>query len=136
METSPSATTLHRRHCRPQLARPETATPRGRCARRADNIAPWASVGTVLKAEVEGQTWGSKTERMCVCVCVCMRVCVYRVAECRADGSWYGRGPGQASAVPRRPPGGPPEFTLRQPPRFYSGSAQSDTHAQSHAQKL
>lgn len=30
---------------------------------------------------------------------------VSRVAECRADGSWYGRSSGPASAVPRRPPG-------------------------------
>lgn len=30
---------------------------------------------------------------------------VSRVAECRADGSWYGRSSGQASAVPSRPPG-------------------------------
>lgn len=60
-------------------------------------------------------------------VCACARARVYRVAECRADGSWYGRGPGQASAVPLRPPEGPPEFTLRQHPRFYSGAAQSDT---------
>lgn len=30
---------------------------------------------------------------------------VSRVAECRADGSWYGRSSGQASAVPCRPPG-------------------------------
>lgn len=28
-----------------------------------------------------------------------------RVAECRADGSWYGWSSGQASAVPCRPPG-------------------------------
>lgn len=30
---------------------------------------------------------------------------VSRVADCRADGSWYGGSSGQASSVPSRPPG-------------------------------
>lgn len=44
------------------------------------------------------------------------------VAKCRADGSWYGRGSGQASAVPSRPHGGGPRIHTLIPSLRVTGS--------------
>lgn len=66
------------------------------------SVATWRKLGEADRGRETETDWAADWDRKMGAGRRIERVS--RVAECRADGSWYGRSSGQASAVPSRPP--------------------------------